>query len=264
MKFVMFRAVTDHARSVLHHVLDWLLRQVLWRAFRQHRPFTPLLSCLCLTSLITSLKLWFIVNSTVHFAGFGWTEYTSCMLCREQSQCGDAIYTQASPGKRAKTSRLWRTTRYRLILRKEHAAWFLRFPFSFTACMFADVFLYVMFVDDLLERVVISHACVMMYPCASLYRPPSASPCSALRPASWSLFPPCACWYSPSTPHWSTLHTANSLSLSLPLSRKWFTLPNVSPIPVIFGQTVYIHPKLSILLKMNQITHEPILFTCSI
>lgn len=139
MKFVMFRVVTDHAQSALHHALDWLLCQVLWRAFRQHRLFTPLLSCLCLTSLITSLKLWLIMNSTVHFAGFGWTEYTSCTLCREQCQRRDVIYTQVSPGKRAKTSWLWRATQYRLILRKEHTAWFLCFAFYFTACMFADV-----------------------------------------------------------------------------------------------------------------------------
>lgn len=37
------------------------------------------------------------------------------------------------------------------------------------------------------------HACVMRY----LTLLPPASPCSGLRPASWSLFPPCACWYTP-------------------------------------------------------------------
>lgn len=31
-------------------------------------------------------------------------------------------------------------------------------------------------------------------------QPTSASPCSGLRPASWSLFPPCACWYTPHSP----------------------------------------------------------------
>lgn len=137
MKFVMFRVVTDHAQSTLHHALGWMLCQVLWRAFWQRRPFTTHLSTsLCLTSLITVLKLWLIMTWLFTMLALGGQNTHPYILLWAQGCCA----TWENSGKMSWTCWLRRATRYRLKLRKEHAAWFLRFAFYFIACMFADVF----------------------------------------------------------------------------------------------------------------------------
>lgn len=103
MKFVMFRVATDHAQLTLHHALDCLPCQVLWRAFWQRRPFTPLLSCLCLTILITSLNSWLITTRLLSVLALGGQNtHPACSLgnnVRAGMRWHGVLHTSDSRGK---------------------------------------------------------------------------------------------------------------------------------------------------------------------
>lgn len=77
-----------------------------------------------------------------------------------------------------------------------------------------------MYVDDLPECVVISHACVMMYHCASLYNPPSVPLLCSAAGLLESLPTLCVLVFSPYASLIYTIHSQYILTRSLSCSHK--------------------------------------------